>query len=87
MEMVEGWIIMNQGGNKDNPWRAVVLVHGVGIQVVAAILIGWFGGRFLDRHFHTSPWFTVLGVLIGTFGGIFSAVKMVKVFLGDRNDE
>lgn len=78
--------MMSRSG-KDNPWRAVALVHGVGIQVVAAILIGLFGGRWLDRHFHTTPWFTVLGLLIGTFGGIYSAVKLVKVFLGDRTDE
>ncbi|UOF91587.1 AtpZ/AtpI family protein [Fodinisporobacter ferrooxydans] len=74
---------MKQGGG-GSPWRAFVLVHGVGIQLVASILIGLYGGRFFDRHFHTSPWLTIVGLVIGTSGGIFAAVKLVKAFLGDR---
>lgn len=22
------------------------------------------GGRWLDRHFHTSPWFTLIGIVV-----------------------
>jgi len=30
-----------------------------------AVLIGYGGGAWLDRRFHTGPWLSIVGVLLG----------------------
>jgi F0F1-type ATP synthase assembly protein I len=37
----------------------------VGLEVVLSVLAGLLGGRWLDKKFHTDPWFAFLGLAIG----------------------
>lgn len=37
----------------------------IGIEVVIATLIGYFGGGWLDGHFGTTPWLTYIGLFLG----------------------
>ena len=74
----------NQNGG---PWKAFAIVHGLGIQLVATILVGLWIGRWLDRMWHSAPWCTIAGIVIGLSAGIYAAVKIVKVFLEERNGQ
>lgn len=38
--------------------------------VVAAVALGYFGGRWLDGKFDTEPWLSVAGFLLGIAAGI-----------------
>ena len=46
----------------------------MGLQLVAPILglggIGWL----LDRHFGTSPWITLAGLILGVIGGMVNFI-------------
>ena len=48
-----------------------------GSQMVVVFLVGFFGGRWLDGVLHTTPWFTVLGILLGFVVGMISAYRLL----------
>ena len=50
-----------------------------------SVLVGFFGGRWLDQKIETFPWFTILGVLWGVGGGTVWVVIRLKQF-GDQQE-
>jgi ATP synthase protein I len=56
---------------------ALGLASGIGLQLAASVLVGLGLGYFADRAFHTSPWFLLVGLLLGILAGGYSVVRMV----------
>ncbi len=52
------------------------LASGIGIQFGAAVLVGMGLGLLVDRFAHTSPWFLLLGLVLGIASGVYSVVRM-----------
>ena len=54
----------------------------VGLDLVLSILVGFFGGRWLDGKLGTQGWLTLIGFVLGTIAGFRSlyraAVKIRK---------
>jgi F0F1-type ATP synthase assembly protein I len=46
-----------------------------GGQLVVIFLAGFLGGRWLDARLHTTPWLTVVGILLGFVVGLLSAYR------------
>jgi ATP synthase protein I len=42
----------------------------VGLEFGLSVLVGLFGGQWLDRKFHTDPWLTFIGMGFGTAAGV-----------------
>ena len=42
---------------------------GAGVQFAAALIIGLYGGQWLDRRYIVAPVFLFLGVAVGAIGG------------------
>jgi F0F1-type ATP synthase assembly protein I len=51
-------------------WKGVGRYGTVGLELVLSIMVGLFGGQYLDRHFHTAPWLTLIGTGYGIAAGI-----------------
>jgi ATP synthase protein I len=49
--------------------KSLGFLSGVGISMVAAILIGMTMGYYLDQWLGTSPWFLLLFLLFGIIAG------------------
>lgn len=49
--------------------RVLGALSTVGITLVAATVIGYFIGHWLDERFHTTPWLTVAFLLLGIAAG------------------
>ncbi len=58
--------------------RAFALVTSIGIQLAASIVLGFYGGRFLDHWLGTDPWLMVVGLLLGIAAGIWGIYHMVN---------
>ena len=67
-------------GSKQNPYLALGLVSGIGFNWAASILVGLYGGRWLDSHFRTVQTFTIIGIILGTVAGAFGTYQMVSRF-------
>jgi F0F1-type ATP synthase assembly protein I len=65
-------------------WRIAGTTGAVGIEIAAAICIGYLGGRYLDHKFGIQPWLTTIGL----FAGIGAAVKaLVRVSQDYKRDQ
>lgn len=58
------------------------LASGIGLQLAASVLVGLGLGYLADRAFHTSPWFLLVGLLLGILAGGYGVVRMVKKDMG-----
>ena len=58
--------------------RLIGLLGGIPTTLAAAILIGFFFGRWVDDKFATAPWFQLVGVSLGLVAAIRSTKRMLK---------
>lgn len=65
-------------GNKNDNFRALAELANMAFVLVASTMVGFFFGRYLDKWLTTSPWFTLIMLILGVATG-FKAVydKMV----------
>ena len=50
----------------------------IGIEMVVATCIGFFGGRWLDEQFGTRPWITYIGLFFGIAAGFRGLVRIAR---------
>ena len=48
---------------------------GIGVELVAPLLVGVFGGRWLDRRFATEPWLLLTGAVLGAVAGMINLIR------------
>ncbi len=59
---------------------------GLGWYVAFCIVAGILGGRWLDENiFHTSIWFTLIGLGVGVFMAFWGLYKALTGILGDTS--
>lgn len=73
-----GCVIMKQ--NNRHPFQAMALMSAILSQLVGSVLIGIFGGRWLDDQFGTGPLFLIIGLLLGLAAGIYAMLRMIQHF-------
>ena len=59
-------------------WKALARYGSVGFELSAMILLGFFFGRWLDRHFGWHAVGTIGGVLLGVYSGFRMLFKRAK---------
>jgi F0F1-type ATP synthase assembly protein I len=50
--------------------RSLTDALNMGTTTVAAVVLGYFGGKWLDTRFDTEPWLTVAGLMLGVATGM-----------------
>ncbi|WP_416828097.1 AtpZ/AtpI family protein [Ectobacillus polymachus] len=68
-----------QGKNK-NPMKAYALMTGVLSSLVGPILVGIFGGKWMDSYFGTLPLFLIIGLLLGMTAGVYAMTRLIQQF-------
>ncbi|MCA1065462.1 AtpZ/AtpI family protein [Rossellomorea sp. AcN35-11] len=66
--------------NDRRPYQSMVLYSAILSQLVGSILIGIFGGRWLDGILSTTPLFLIIGLLLGLATGIYTMLRTVQHF-------
>ena len=59
-------------------WMAAGGNSTVGLEVILSILLGFFGGRWLDAHFGTAPYLAVVGFVFGVATAIRFLVRAAR---------
>lgn len=63
----------------DKPfWNSLALLTSVGVAMISNLLVGLLIGQFLDNHFHTHPWMTLLFLFLGAGAGMRAIYKLVN---------
>ena len=62
----------------NNVWGAAAQLLSVGTVLVAAIVLGYAGGSYLDSKLKSEPWFMLIGVILGTAAGFVNLWRTVK---------
>ena len=63
---------MTVPGDKDPRFRelrSAGLLLAIPTLLIVSPLVGFFLGNWLDRRFHTPPWLTILGLILGFAAG------------------
>lgn len=67
---------------KRNYWdyaRYTNIAFSFGITLTAGILLGFYGGSWLDRRWGTAPWLMIAGILLGIGLGFYSLLSELRV--------
>lgn len=64
-------------------WRIAGTTGAVGIEIAVAIIIGYLGGRFLDRKLGTTPWISYAGLLAGMGAAIKALLRVIRTYKRD----
>ncbi|CAN5665368.1 hypothetical protein BH09MYX1_BH09MYX1_16850 [soil metagenome] len=59
-------------------WKSLGRYGSIGFELIASIVIGFFIGRWFDRHFAWHNVGTIGGVLLGTYTGFRTLFKRAK---------
>lgn len=51
---------------------------GAGLEIAIAIVVGYFGGRYLDRWLGTGPYLSYVGLLLGIVAGFRNLFLLAK---------
>lgn len=75
---------------KQSPYRPVLkafaLMSTISSYIIGAILLGVFGGRWLDQYFGTGSVFLIIMLLSGIIAAVYGIYSAVKKFTEDEND-
>ena len=65
----------DRGGTPESP--SPLQLVGLGIELVAPLLAGLFGGRWLDGRLGTRPWLVLVGAVTGAVAGMWNFYRRV----------
>ena len=65
-------------GAVQNHWKGVGNYASVGLELVLCVLVGLFGGSWLDGKLGTNPWLTAAGVGFGMAAGFRALWRALK---------
>jgi len=62
-------------------FQTVWQVSSVGFTLVACVFAGYFFGSWLDRHFHSWPWLTLVFLFIGIAAGFLNVYRTIRKYI------
>ena len=65
-------------------WRIAGTTGAVGIEIAAAIVIGYLGGHYLDHKLGTQPWIGYIGLIAGIGAAVKALVRVTRAYKRDQ---
>lgn len=67
--------------------RQIALLTAIPALLVLGPLIGWWFGRFADRHWGTEPYLMIVGIVLGFIASGRETWKLIKLASGPDSTE
>lgn len=68
-------------------WLVALRLVGVGFFVGGSILLGVFGGLWLDNKLNTEPIWVIVGLILGLVTAFYGVYRMLVPLLGNKQDK
>ena len=68
-------------------WRIAGTTGAVGIEIAAAIVIGYLGGHYLDHKRGTQPWIGYIGLIAGIGAAVKALVRVTRAYKRDQGQD
>lgn len=65
---------------KNGALTAIAATTTIGTEMAITVMLGFYGGKYMDNWFGTEPLFLVAGILIGIGLGIFGIIYTMQRF-------
>ncbi len=66
---------------------AVLRLVGVGWYIAASILLGVFGGLWLDNRLNTKPVLLIIGLILGVIVAFYGVYRMLIPLMGNNQNK
>jgi ATP synthase protein I len=63
------------------PWLTMLSLLGMGFYIAIAIVLGIWGGHWLDGKFNTGPLWLIIGSILGVAVAALGVFNMLKPFI------
>lgn len=67
---------------QENPKDSFVVAWGIygaiGFQLASMVVGGLLLGQWVDKKLGTTPWLTLVGLLVGSIGGFYNLIRIAK---------
>ncbi len=70
--------------NKQSGYRQLALATTIPLIMVAATLVGWYIGKYLDRVFGTKSVMSVIFLLLGVAAGGLETYNLIKEIIKEE---
>ena len=54
------------------------LYGAIGFQLAAMVVGGLIVGQWLDSRWSTTPWLTLVGLIVGSIGGFYNLIRLAR---------
>jgi ATP synthase protein I len=68
-------------------WRVAAQTGAVGIEIALCLVIGYFGGGWLDGRFHSTPWLKWIGFGAGIGAAVKALVRVTRNYKKSLKDD
>lgn len=55
------------------------IYSAIGLQLALSVVVGWWLGNVLDRYWGTSPWISLVGLLVGSIVGFATLFRLISL--------
>lgn len=62
--------------------QALAVTTTIGMELAITVVLGYYGGKYLDDMFATGPWLMLAGILTGLAVGTLGIYKTLQGFFG-----
>jgi ATP synthase protein I len=63
------------------PWLSMLPLMGMGFYIAIAVLLGIWGGHWLDGKLNTGPLWLIIGLILGIAVAALGVYNMLKPFI------
>jgi F0F1-type ATP synthase assembly protein I len=71
----------NRSGPTVTTFQALAVASQFGISLAVSVVLGYFGGHWVDEHLSTGIIFTLIGVLLGLVAATTNTVRLYRAAL------
>lgn len=75
---------LKPGKKEGGDWGLFRRYGNLSIELVAAVLVGAFGGHWLDRWLGTTPWLFLIGFVLGAAAGFLNIFRLIASEKGEK---